>query len=267
MLKTKTGSLLAGGMLAIAFAQLQTAFAQTTPGTETDPPTEQPAANTVNCPGSPLHGRTITVANTILNAIPDVTDCNLVTTNQLAMITELNFDTRGLTSLQANDFAGLSGLQTLSLYWVALNERHNVIAVDVTAENGDAQTYLVRVTKSGAPPVSGGPLPQPQSFQSSATSSASQPVLTGSSAGEWKSQLIFAESLLDGGVRFVFAVPAAEEFGIEETPDLLGETWSPLPEEEVKILRESNGNGSDRLTIIFPKAEGKQRFLRLTPLK
>ena len=45
---------------------------------------------------------------------------------------------------------------------------------------------------------------------------------------------------LSGGVRFVFAVPA-EEFRIEETPDLLGETWRPLPEEEVQILRESNG--------------------------
>ena len=125
------------------------------------------------------------------------------------------------------------------------------------------------IAKAEAPPVSGGPLPQPQSFQLSATSSASQPVLTSSSAGigEWKSQLIFAEPLPDGGVRFVFAVPAVEEFGIEETPDLLGETWKPLPDNEVKMIREDNGAGRDRLTVILPNAAGEQKFLRLTPLK
>ena len=124
------------------------------------------------------------------------------------------------------------------------------------------------IAEAEAPPTSGGPLPQPQSFQPLATSSANQPILTGSSDGleEWKSQLIFAEPLPDGGVRFVFAVPAVEEFGIEETPDLLGETWKPLPENEVKIIREDNGDGQDRLTIILPKAAGKQRFLRLMPL-
>ena len=149
----------------------------------------------------------------------------------------------------------------------ALQEGYNIIAVDVTAEDGSIQTYLVFVTKSEAPPVSGGPLPQPQSFQLSTTSSASQPGLTGSAAGlkEWKSRLISAEPLQNGGVRFVFLV-SAEELKIETTPDLLGGNWRPLPEDEIKILRESNGNGPDRLTIILPKAEGKQRFLRLTPL-
>ncbi len=125
------------------------------------------------------------------------------------------------------------------------------------------------IAKAEAPPVSGGPLPQPQSFQPSATSSTNQADLAGSSIGirEGESRLIFAEPLPDGGVRFVFAVPAVEEFGIEETPDLLGETWKPLPENEVKIIREDNGDGQDRLTIILPKAERNQRFLRLTPLK
>ena len=78
--------------------------------------------------------------------------------------------------------------------------------------------------------------------------------------------MIFAEPLLDGGVRFVFAVPS-EEFGIEETPDLLGETWRLLPEDEFKMIREireDNVDSRDRLTIILPKATGERRFLRLT---
>ena len=125
---------------------------------------------------------------------------------------------------------------------------------------------VVLIGTVGTPPVSGGPLPQPQSFQPSATSSARQPGLTGSSIGlgEGESQLIFAEPLLDGGVRFVFAVPA-EEFQMEETVDLLAGEWRSLPDEEFKMIREENNvDSQDRLTIIFPKAEGKQRFLRLT---
>ncbi len=85
--------------------------------------------------------------------------------------------------------------------------------------------------------------------------------------GERKSRLIFAAPQLNGGVRFVFAVPAVEEFAVEGTVDLLGETWSPLADDEFKAVRESIDNNKDRLTIILPKALGKQRFLRLTPLK
>ena len=103
--------LLVGGMLSIIFALPTAAFAQTPP---TEEP-EQPAANIVNCPGSLLHGRTITVANTILYAIPDVTACDQVTTNHLAIITGLNLNLHSLTSLQTNDFDGLDNLQTLRL--------------------------------------------------------------------------------------------------------------------------------------------------------
>ena len=151
---------------------------------------------------------------------------------------------------------------------VSFEEGGNIIVIDVTAESRTAQsTYLIRVTKSEAPPTSGGPLPQPQSFQPSTTSSASQTALAGSSIGigEWKSRLIFAEPLLDGGVRFVFVVPAAEELKIETTLDLLGGNWRPLLDDEFKATRESNVDGQDRLTVILPKTEGKQRFLRLTP--
>ena len=46
---------------------------------------------------------------------------------------------------------------------VSLKEGYNFIAVDVTAENGDMQSYVVWVTKAEAPPTSGGPLPVFQS--------------------------------------------------------------------------------------------------------
>ena len=149
---------------------------------------------------------------------------------------------------------------------VSLEEGYNIIVMDVEAENGRVETYFVEVTKSEAPPVSGGPLPQPQSFQPSATSSANQADLAGSAAGlgEWKSRLIFAETLADGGVRFVFLL-SAEKFKMEETVDLLSGNWRLLPDEEFKMIREDNVDGQDRLTIILPKAAGKQRFLRLTP--
>ncbi len=73
-------------------------------------------------------------------------------------------------------------------------------------------------------------------------------------------------ALPDGGVRFVFLVPT-EEFKIEITPDLMSGEWRALADDEVQMIREDNGDGQDRLTIILPNAAGKQRFLRLTPLK
>ncbi len=145
---------------------------------------------------------------------------------------------------------------------VTLEEGYNLIVMDVTAENGRLEIYFVEITKAEAPPVSGGPLPV---FQSASV--GNKPSASSSSAAgieEWKSQFIFAESLLDGGVRFVFLVPA-EEFQIEETDNLLAEEWRPLPEDKFQAARESLGHGKDRLTIILPKAAGKQRFLRLMP--
>ena len=148
---------------------------------------------------------------------------------------------------------------------VTLEEGYNIIAIDVTAESRTAQsTYIIEVTKSEAPPVSGGPLPV---FQSASV--GDNPSASSSSAGglkEWKSRLIFAESLLDGGVRFVFLVPP-DELKIEENPDLTSGEWRPLLDDEFQVTRESNVDGPDRLTIILPRAAGKQRFLRLTPLK
>ena len=98
---------------------------------------------------------------------------------------------------------------------------------------------VVLIGTVGTPLVSGGPLPVFQSASAVANPSESSSS-SAAGLGEWKSRLIFAEPLDVGGVRFVFAVPAAEEFGIEETPDLLGETWRPLPEDEFKMIREEN---------------------------
>ena len=125
---------------------------------------------------------------------------------------------------------------------------------------------VILIGTVGTPPVSGGPLPVFQSAsvgnKPSADSASSSTVFE---TGE--SRLIFAEPLLAGGVRFVFAVPA-EEFQMEETVDLLAGEWRLLPEDEFKMIREireDNVDERDRLTIILPKAAGKQRFLRLTP--
>ena len=76
-------------------------------------------------------------------------------------------------------------------------QRH---CIDVTAESRTANPrYIIEVTKAEAPPVSGEPLPQPQSFQTSSASGQSQTDLASSASvsglGEWKSQLIFAEPL------------------------------------------------------------------------
>ena len=58
----------------------------------------------------------------------------------------------------------------------------------------------------------------------------------------------------------------AEKFEIEEMPNLLSGEWRLSPKDEFKMIREENNvYGQDRLTVILPKAEGKQRFLRLTP--
>ena len=149
---------------------------------------------------------------------------------------------------------------------VTLEERCNVIAIDVTSESRTARsTYRIRVTKAEAPPSSGGPLLQPQSFQPSATSSASQAEVDGSSAvlREGQSRLIFAEPLSYGGVRFVFLVPT-REFKIEKIASLMSGEWKALAEDEFQATRESRGHDQDRLTAILPSAEEKQQFLRLT---
>ena len=91
-------TLLVIGIIAIVFGQ-QTAMAQT-----------------VNSPGSVLHGRTIQVADKILEALgPSITRYNQVTNlAQLSGITSLNLHNR-ITSLQAGDFKGLTNLESLDI--------------------------------------------------------------------------------------------------------------------------------------------------------
>lgn len=98
--------MLAIGLLAaIVFAQ-QTATAQTTP----------PPEGTVNSPGSVLHGRTIQVANAIVNQLAGITGYNQVTnTAQLSGVTDMNLRSSLLPLLQAGEFRGLVNLQTLDI--------------------------------------------------------------------------------------------------------------------------------------------------------
>ncbi len=59
--------------------------------------------------------RTEAIRNEIVSRIPGVTDCALVTTEQLAAITYLRLGYAGITTLKAGDFAGLSALPWLFL--------------------------------------------------------------------------------------------------------------------------------------------------------
>ena len=101
---------------------------------------------------------------------------------------------------------------------VSLREGDNIIIVEVTVRNGFSRLrYFVEVTKLESPPVLGGPLPlscQPSSLADKSSGAANSPT------ADWKSRLMAADSLPNGGVRFVFLV-SAEEFQIEETVDLL----------------------------------------------
>ena len=60
-------------------------------------------------------GRTAAVRDAIVVAIGSGVTCGNVTAAQLAGITSLSLDDAGLSSLQADDFAGLSGMTTLDL--------------------------------------------------------------------------------------------------------------------------------------------------------
>ncbi len=59
--------------------------------------------------------RTQQVQTAILAELPDVSDCALVTSTNLAGITMLNLGYQSITTLQAGDFDGLSSLQMLDL--------------------------------------------------------------------------------------------------------------------------------------------------------
>ncbi len=65
--------------------------------------------------------RTSEVQTAILSELSGISDCALVTETHLSSITgTLDIHDQSIAALQANDFSGLSGLQTLSLYRNAL---------------------------------------------------------------------------------------------------------------------------------------------------
>ena len=63
----------------------------------------------------PLAGRTQQVQDAIVAAVPGVNSAADVTEAHLAAITVLNLREKGITSLKAGDFDGLSGLTILNL--------------------------------------------------------------------------------------------------------------------------------------------------------
>ncbi len=150
---------------------------------------------------------------------------------------------------------------------VSLKEGRNIITVDVTAEDGSTRTYTVFITREAAAQSSEGTSGQSQipsqSFRPLAVGDNRSALASSFSGGEW-SRLISAETLSESVVRFVFVV-SAEEFGIEESFNLLGGEWRLLTDDKVQVIREANEDGRARLTVILPRTEGKQRFLRLMP--
>ena len=59
--------------------------------------------------------RTLQVTDVIAAAVPGITDCRNITEIDLAIITSLNLNNKGITSLSNGDFAGMLSLTTLNL--------------------------------------------------------------------------------------------------------------------------------------------------------
>ena len=101
------------------------------------------------------------------------------------------------------------------------------------------------MTRAEAPTGIGGPLPVFQVQAVDGDNPTADSVSSSTVLEKGESRLVFAETLPDGGVRFVFLV-SSEEFQMEETVDLLAGEWSPLPEDEFQATKESLGSGQDR---------------------
>ncbi len=83
----------------------------------TTPPMAQAQEATASCggPGNPLHGRTQKVVDAILTLLGE-RNCSVITAAQLAGMTHLDVIGQDLGSLQSDDFAGLTSLESLRLY-------------------------------------------------------------------------------------------------------------------------------------------------------
>lgn len=64
----------------------------------------------------PVSERTAQVRDAIVNAVPNISNAEDVTTDHLAAITALDLRNKGITELKSGDFFGLSGLTNLNLF-------------------------------------------------------------------------------------------------------------------------------------------------------
>ena len=78
------------------------------------PPPAQAQEATANCGDGPLDGRTQKVVDAILSIFSS--DCSAVTSTHLAAVSSLAITNKSLSSLQSDDFEGLSELETLDLF-------------------------------------------------------------------------------------------------------------------------------------------------------
>ena len=84
-------------------------------------------------PRSGVCDRTEQVRDAIMAAISGVSDCSDVTTAQLASVTGLAPDNKGIRSLQSDDFSGLTALQVLRLRYNELSSLPDGVFSGLTA--------------------------------------------------------------------------------------------------------------------------------------
>ena len=81
----------------------------------------------------PVGRRTVAVRDAIVAAVPSVRNAANVTKAHIAAITSLNLRNAGITTLQANDFSGLTSLTSLNLYNNQLSSLPDGIFVGLTS--------------------------------------------------------------------------------------------------------------------------------------
>ena len=81
----------------------------------------------------PLYGRTQKVQNAIVAKVSGIDSAEDVTDTHLAAITSLNFNRKSISSLNGNDFDGLSGLTELSLIFDSISSLPDGIFNDLSS--------------------------------------------------------------------------------------------------------------------------------------
>ena len=85
---------------------------------------------------TPVKDRTTQVRDAIVAAVTGVTNADDVTEAHLAAITELNLASKSITALQARDFTGLTGIQTLYLNHTSGNANEKNSISDISMLEG-----------------------------------------------------------------------------------------------------------------------------------